>query len=227
VWLVDFMGRREMVSVVQEDYVGDLSVHFNRLLTFSQQAALRSSYETEINSILRDFTAEIIFPLKRHRTEQGGTTAETPVRPAATSPFTPTAFLGHSFEAKDAEVVEVVTAILGGIGVKVVTGKKPKAERISDKVKELIDQQFIFVGLFTRRFKLQGRKGWTTSPWIIDEKAYAVAKGKVLILLTEQGVESIGGLQGDYEYLPFARNRLQQLTVDLLALFSLSPSSMA
>ncbi|HEV8595762.1 MAG TPA: hypothetical protein VGR51_09560, partial [Thermoplasmata archaeon] len=59
------------------------------------------------------------------------------------------------------------------------------------------------------------------SPWLIDEKAFAVAKNKRLILLKEDGVNSIGGLQGDYEYIEFSRNRLNELVVSLVQVFEL------
>jgi hypothetical protein len=51
---------------------------------------------------------------------------------------------------------------------------------------------------------------------VIDEKAYALAKGKRLILLRESGVQSIGGIQGDYEYIEFVRTNLVDLLIKLL-----------
>jgi hypothetical protein len=49
-----------------------------------------------------------------------------------------------------------------------------------------------------------------------DEKAYA--SRKKLILLVE-GVESIGGIQGDHEYIEFNRDKLAQAIIALLQLF--------
>ncbi len=54
---------------------------------------------------------------------------------------------------------------------------------------------------------------------MIDEKAYALAKGKKLVLLRETGVGSIGGLQGDYEYLEFARAHLEDLIILIVETF--------
>ena len=53
IWLVEYSAQRELAAVVSSDYLGELNVRFTRLLTFSEQAALRSSYETEINGILK------------------------------------------------------------------------------------------------------------------------------------------------------------------------------
>ena len=84
----------------------------------------------------------------------------------------------------------------------------------------------MFVGVFTRREKISRQSRWVTSPWLIDEKAYAVAKDKKLILLKESGVNSIGGIQGDYEYIEFSRGRLQDLAISLLQMFDLTVSGL-
>ena len=89
----------------------------------------------------------------------------------------------------------------------------------SDKVKKLIEAQHIFVGIFGRRDKLAKKAEWTTSPWVIDEKAYALGRSKRLVLLKEEGVTSIGGLQGDYEFIEFSRERLDKLVLAILEIF--------
>jgi hypothetical protein len=111
--------------------------------------------------------------------------------------------------------------VLDALGVKGVTGERPRADRISEKVKRLIEQQSMFVGVFTRREKIARKKEWTTSAWVIDEKAYALGRQKRLVLLKEQGVGSIGGIQGDYEYIEFSRDSLEQLATRLIGLFEL------
>ena len=97
-----------------------------------------------------------------------------------------------------------------------VTGEKPKADLVSKKVRERIENATYFLGIFTRRDRLKGRREWTTSAWVIDEKAYALANRKKLILLREAGVQSIGGIQGDYEYIEFTRDRLDDLFIKLV-----------
>jgi hypothetical protein len=133
-----------------------------------------------------------------------------------------TAFVGQSFDASDEAVNKCVTDVLEALGVQVVTGEKPKADLISAKVKGLIEQQSIFVGVFTRRDKVARKQEWTTSPWVIDEKAYAVGRQKPLILIKEQGIGSIGGIQGDYEYIEFFRDSLGTLAIRLIQLFQLT-----
>src|SRR3970282_434064 len=108
------------------------------------------------------------------------------------------AFVAQSFSADDARVTSCVHATLEAIGVRAVTGERPRADSISEKVKKLIEEQDIFVGVFTRRDKISRKQEWTTSAWVIDEKAFAFARQKKLVLLKENGVGSIGGIQGDY-----------------------------
>jgi hypothetical protein len=137
-----------------------------------------------------------------------------------------TAFVGQSFATADERINKSVAELLEALGLTVVTGEKPKADTISDKVKALIEAQTLFVGIFTRRDKIARKPEWTTSPWVIDEKAYAVGRRKPLILLKEQGVGSIGGIQGDYEFIEFARDSLQSLAVRIIQLFLLTNSGL-
>src|SRR5262245_34872040 len=103
------------------------------------------------------------------------------------------AFVGHSFSSDDKRVAECVIQTLGAVGVSVITGERPKADRISEKVKKLVEEQPLFVGVFTRRDKIARKTEWITTSWVVDE-----------------GVGSIGGIQGDYEFIEFNRDRLEE-----------------
>ena len=117
-----------------------------------------------------------------------------------------TAFLGHSLSDEDRQIVERVTQFLTKLGVKCDSGVRAEPRPVSEKVRERLIAAEIFVGLFTRRDK-KSDGTYTTSPWIIEEKAAAIQAGKKLLLFVEDGVEKeIGGLQGDYEYIPFSRS---------------------
>jgi len=116
-----------------------------------------------------------------------------------------TAFVAHSFSGEDREIVEQIISFLTKLGVKCETGKRAEPKAISDKVNQRIDAAELFVGIFTRKQKSTGGK-FSTSGWVIEEKATATAAGKKLLLFVEEGVEDFGGLQGDYEYIPFSRD---------------------
>lgn len=221
-WISNYARRAEIRASVSDKYLADLTVHFQRLLTFSEKATLRKRYDSEIKAILEKYTSDLLIPVMRGDGEPRPATAGDVV-PAAVDPNSKisnsTAFVGHSFSATDKFIVDSIIDVLDAIGISAVTGTKPKADKISDKVKKLIEQQGFFVGIFTRRDKLSGKSEWTTSTWVIDEKAYAHARDKKLILLVENGVESIGGIQGHYEYLSFDRDRLHEVLSKLLQLF--------
>jgi hypothetical protein len=108
--------------------------------------------------------------------------------------------------------------LLEAYGFTAVTGELPKADSVSKKVRERIEGADYFLGIFTRRERLRGRRNeWTTSAWVIDEKAYALATRKKLILLRETGVQSIGGIHGDYEFVEFTRAAIPDLLIKLVA----------
>lgn len=235
-WMVDLGVRDDIRSRVPSDYLADLNVQFQRLLTSSEHASQRRRYDAAIDAILKRFTLDLVIPLKQARGQAASASViSTPVgrrqadRQASTQldgMFDGKAFVGHSFLPGDKRVADCVIQSLSAIGLSVVTGEKPKAERISEKVKKLIDEQQLFVGVFTRRDKIARKKEWTTTSWVVDEKAYAVGKGKKLILIKEDGVGSIGGIQGDYEFIEFSRDRLEDLPVKLIQVFDVTATGL-
>jgi hypothetical protein len=219
IWLVELATNPDVGAAIGAATLAELSVHFQRILTFSEHATTRSRYDAELRRILKDYSVDVVLPVKQSRGRNVNA-------PAASSPeqasAVRTAFVGQSFAPKDKRVNQCVRETLTALGVKVVTGDEPKAASISEKVKRLIEDQSFFVGVFTRRDKVARKQEWTTSAWVIDEKAYALGLRKRLVLLKEQGVVSIGGIQGDYEYVDFSRDELETLALRLIQLFDLT-----
>jgi hypothetical protein len=230
-WIAGLSQRREVINNVSEDFLADFAVRFQRLLRFTEQATMRRRYDAEIKALLAKYTTEVIVPILQGRNDRRAVAASTPATETKSAEpgesFRATAFVGHSFDSADKIVVSTVTEVLEAVGVRVETGTKPKADRISEKVKKLIEAQYLFIGIFTRREKLSGRQAWNTSAWVIDEKAFAFARNRKLILLKEEGVDSIGGIQGDYEYIEFSRECLQQAAVSLLQVFDVKVSGLS
>lgn len=117
------------------------------------------------------------------------------------------AFVGHSFDDLDKPIVDQIIQIITKLGVQCESGRRAEALSVSEKVRERISAAEIFVGIFTRRDEIRNGQ-YSTSPWVIEEKAAAIAANKPLLLFVENGVHEFGGLQGDYEYIPFDRNDL-------------------
>jgi hypothetical protein len=215
-WLVEFGTNDEIKVTLGDPIFADLNVHFQRLLTFSEHATKRSKYDAELRSILNNYSTTVIVPLKQMRGKDA-----IPKNGTARAALENSIFVGQSFDPNDADVNNCICDTFSALGLAVATGDRPRANRISDKVKRLIEQQSIFAGIFTRRDKIARKQEWTTSVWVIDEKAYAVGLQKRLILLKEQGVNSIGGIQGDYEYIEFSREALGSVIISLIKLFDL------
>lgn len=217
-WLVELATDQSFATAIGQAALADLNVHFQRILTFAEHATLHSRYDAELRSIINGYSVNVVLPIKQAR---GRAAASTSPAPSDSPTIVNSAFVGQSFAPDDAQINKCVSDTLEALGIKVVTGEKPKADSISDKVKQLIEEQSIFVGVFTRRDKIARKKEWTTSAWVIDEKAYALGRRKRLILLKEQGVGSVGGIQGDYEYLEFSRDSLETLPIQIIRLFEL------
>jgi hypothetical protein len=217
-WLVELATNHAVGIALGSAVLADLNVHFQRILTFAEHATIRSRYDGELRSILDNYSVKVILALKQSR----GRNIGTPPPVTSVKTIVHSAFIGQSFTTSDKQVNSCVFETLKALGVKVVTGEKPKADQISEKVKRLIEEQSIFVGIFTRRDKIARKAEWTTSTWVIDEKAYALGRNKRLVLIKEQGVGSVGGIQGDYEYLEFSRDSLELLAIRLVQLFDLS-----
>lgn len=118
-------------------------------------------------------------------------------RPAGLNPKT--VFLSHRF-AED-EYVAGLSRLLDDQGFEVFTGKSSNTY-VSRFIIERIRQANLFLSLMTRADeKIDGT--FTTSSWLLEEKGVALALGKPLVLMVEDGVVDFGGLQGDWQRIHF------------------------
>lgn len=125
------------------------------------------------------------------------------------------AFIGHSFDDKDIEIVKKIKEHIESLNVKCETGEKPQHGFVSEKIKKRIINNDIFVGIFTcdKKILLENRKPskedfYATSNWVIQESGFAIAENKKLIFLVEKGIYKFPELQGDQEYILFSRDLL-------------------
>jgi hypothetical protein len=221
VWMVEVAIQGDVRMVLDPETIADYNIEFQRLLTYSERRSQRNMYDEAATNVLRDFRARVIVPLKQRRGREG--LSAVPSAPSTKRPqplsMIGSVFVAHSFAPEDRPVVDAVVRLFKAFDLEVQTGEKPKADLVSSKVRKRIEACDGFVGVFTRRDRLTGRGKWATSAWVIDEKAFALANDRKLILLKEKDVISIGGLQGDYEYLEFDRDNLADLVLLLLEMF--------
>lgn len=117
---------------------------------------------------------------------------EIPVKPK-------TVFLSYRFAEN--EYVEGLTTLLKRDGFEISTGLSASTY-ISQAILERIRSCEFFVCLMTRADEKKDGT-YTTSPWLLEEKGAALAMGKRIVLMVEDGVDDIGGLQGDWQRIHF------------------------
>lgn len=134
------------------------------------------------------------------------------------------AFIGRSFDEKDEGLVNTIVEFIESHDIDCGDAKSAKSRKVEDKIRGLISECDIFIGVFTRNesiCKQEKKTKWyckprnentiyTTSNWVIQESGFALGKDRKLILLKEDGVCELPKLQGNLEYIPFNRSNLQE-----------------
>lgn len=109
-------------------------------------------------------------------------------------------FLSYRFA--DSEYVDGLKELLTQHGFKVVTGLDAPgyiSKAILDRIR---DSEFFLCLMTKNKETVDGT--FTTSSWLLEEKGAALAFGKYVVLLVEEGVSDFGGLQGDWQRHHFA-----------------------
>jgi hypothetical protein len=142
------------------------------------------------------------------------------------------AFVGHSFLEQDRVVVSQILGMLDDVkkllpGFEWDHAEDAEAKGISAKVFERMDGKNLFIGICTARERSASLSAFNPAPWYVSRKAlfvvpshdvsikasdwviqeigFALGRGLKVLMLVEEGVRPPGGLQGDLEWVPFAR----------------------
>jgi len=111
----------------------------------------------------------------------------------------PTVFVSYRFAEED--YIHGLKMLLEQNGFEVVTGKSTNTF-VSKAVLDRIKASDSFLCLMTKdKEKADGT--FTTSSWLLEEKGAALAFGKRIVLMVEEGVTDFGGLQGDWQRIHF------------------------
>jgi hypothetical protein len=108
-------------------------------------------------------------------------------------------FLSYRFIEK--EYKEVLKTFLEEAGFHIITGEDAN-KYISHTILQRIDSCQFFLCLMTRVDEKKDGS-FTVSPWLLEEKGAAIALNKKIILMVEEGVVDIGGLEGDWQRIYF------------------------
>ena len=163
---------------------------------------------------------------------------------AYSSPVRLTAFVGRSFHYGDKDVwreIEEMLAALRPMGFLFEDAKEAQPRSISQKVRDGIDRNQIYVAILTRReplanaqpqsrlsaamYGLLGKRRsaetWTTSAWVIQEIGYAIGRGRRVLTLVEDGVQyPVSDLDGDTEWIRFSRDDVTRCQTALTQMIS-------
>jgi hypothetical protein len=108
-------------------------------------------------------------------------------------------FLSHRFA--EVEYVDGLSELLEQNDFSIVTAKTANTY-VSKAILDRIGSCEYFLCLMSRdQAKTDGT--FTTSPWLLEEKGAALALGKPIVLMVEEGVTDFGGLQGDWQRIHF------------------------
>jgi tetratricopeptide (TPR) repeat protein len=131
------------------------------------------------------------------------------------------AFIGRSFRNEDDDLWAEIRKQLDSlkkIGFTWEDAEESQAKSISEKVKERIERNDLFIGLLTKRepvckkvcsitkqYCISKIVDWATSYWVIQESGYAIGKGRKVFFLIEKGLSLPQGLNADLEYIEIDR----------------------
>lgn len=139
------------------------------------------------------------------------------------------AFVGHSFTKEDEQLVQIFLDFFSELEKNDINftwchAKEAETKDLAEKVITKMKEKNLFIGICTKKEmvidenslkkslfsqnKLSGEASdysWKTSDWIIQEIGLAIGLGLEVMLLVEDGVVKLGGLQGNHERIPFNR----------------------
>jgi hypothetical protein len=114
-------------------------------------------------------------------------------------------FVGFGYNEQDQWIEERVFPVLQGMGFTVVDGKDMHGQELSAEVKSRIEQSDAAIGFFTIRAGQENAE-FNSHIWVRDEMVHAVAKGKPILPVKEDGAKLPPGLLGNRQYIPLNRN---------------------
>lgn len=123
----------------------------------------------------------------------------------------PLIFVSKSFEDNDKEINKYFENILNALNIEFINAEKYAGIPIENKVEDLISKCDFLIGIYVKRYENAEKGRVLTSQWLIRETHFAKAKGAKLIILVEEGVTDIGGLESDIELIYFNRGDLKSM----------------
>ncbi len=142
-----------------------------------------------------------------------------------------TAFVGRSFLPDDDGLWQEIRELLEALrpfGFVFEDAKEPQPRPVSEKVREGINRNDLYVGVLSRRAPIQSpglvarlsrTSRWATSTWVVQESGYALGRDKRVLLLIEEGIDfPTANLDADTEWIAFKRGAVVDIAPRLTAM---------
>lgn len=120
-------------------------------------------------------------------------------------------FLSASAHKEDKRVIEWFKDLLQDYDfVPIFATDIPQPIPPQDKIKSLIRDSNGFVGVLTRRQKIEGKEYWKGPDWVQNEVGMAFDSDKPIMMFIEKGVNDKGITNRVTDYVLFDRNNLEE-----------------
>lgn len=123
-------------------------------------------------------------------------------------PRFPRSFLSCSFDGEDRAIFEWFRKMMDPLEFDVLSGEEPTIHSLPEMIRERIGSSQAFVGVLTRRDKIEGTNEWLPPTWVRDEVAMAYTLGKPAAIFAEDGVRVDGIVPQKNKYARFSRTDL-------------------
>jgi len=120
-------------------------------------------------------------------------------------------FLSKSFARRDRDLNAYFEGILRAVGVDVETADGYSDEPVAVKVERLLRACDFLVGIYVIRYEDNDTDQTLTSQWVMRETYTVHGQGKAFIVLVEDGVDQLGGLDHDRELIFFKRDDMHSI----------------
>lgn len=120
-------------------------------------------------------------------------------------------FLSASAHKEDKRVIEWFKDLLQNYNlVPIFAADIPQPRPPQNKIKSLIRDSNGFIGVLTRRQKIEGKEYWKGPDWVQNEVGMAFDADKSIMMFIEKGVDDRGITNRVTDYVLFDRNNLEE-----------------
>lgn len=120
-------------------------------------------------------------------------------------------FLSGSAHKEDKHVIEWFKDLLQDYDlVPIFATDIPQPRPPQEKIKSLIRDSNGFIGVLTRRQKIEGKEYWKGPDWVQNEVGMAFDSDKPIMMFIERGVDDRGITNRVTDYVLFDRNNLEE-----------------